>query len=124
MISVTVKDSKNKTRNFLQKCLKPINKSVLDKYGKQGVELLKQATPKDSGKTSESWNYEIKTENGKTTIVWNNSNTSQGVNIAILIQYGHGTRNGAFVQGVDYINPAMQPLFDKIRDEIWKEVTK
>lgn len=97
---------------------------ILEKYGQKGVEALAEATPKATGKTAASWSYEIKMEKTGAVLSWKNSNVVDGVPIAVILQYGHGTRNGGYVQGVDYINPAMKPVFDAIRDELWKEVTK
>lgn len=94
----------------------------LNKYGQEGVDALMAATPKDTGKTAESWSYEITKSPDSVVISWNNSNLNKGVNIAMLIQFGHGTRNGGYVQGVDYINPALRPVFEKMADDIWKEV--
>lgn len=94
-------------------------RSVLDRYGRQGVAALQMYTPKDSGETANSWKYEI----FNLGIAWSNTNvTSNGTPIAILLQYGHGTKNGGYVQGRDYINPALQPIFDEIADNCWKEV--
>ena len=94
-------------------------RSVLDRYGRQGVAALQMYTPKDSGETANSWKYEI----FNLGIAWSNTNvTSNGTPIAILLQYGHGTKNGGYVQGRDYINPAVQPIFDEIADACWKEV--
>ena len=94
-------------------------RSVLDRYGRQGVAALQMYTPKDSGETANSWKYEI----FNLGIAWSNTNvTSNGTPIAILLQYGHGTKNGGYVQGRDYINPALQPIFDEIADDCWKEV--
>jgi len=89
-----------------------------------GVDALRDATPKDTGKTADSWGYEIIVNNGSASIVWTNSNQNHGVYIAVLIQYGHATRGGGYVQGRDYINPAMRPVFDKIANDAWLEVTK
>jgi hypothetical protein len=96
--------------------------SILDKYGKQGVEALASATPVDTGKTASSWSYRISKENGRYVLEWDNENIQNGVNIAIILQYGHGTNNGGYVQGRDYINPAIRPIFDSIVEEAWKEV--
>ena len=113
----------SKTEKFFNSLLKLDYLNVLERYGKAGVAALAAATPKDSGLTAASWDYEI-THNGKeTTIAFTNSNVSNGVNIAIILQYGHGTRNGGYVAGRDYINPAIQPIFDKMANEAWKEVT-
>lgn len=99
---------------------------VADKYAKIGVQALKDATPKDTGYTADCWDYRIEDDKnaGKTTIVFTNSHVEKGVNIAIILQYGHGTRNGGYVVGRDYINPVIQPIFDSIADEAWEEVTK
>lgn len=111
----------SKTINFLSRTRKNY-RPILEKYAIQGVQILRSATPKDSGLTSDSWGYKIETNNRGATIVWTNSNIVDGIPVAILIQYGHGTRSGSFVEGTDYINPAMKPLFDKISEELWKEV--
>lgn len=113
----------SKTEKFFNSLLKLDYLNVLERYGQAGVAALASATPKDSGLTAASWDYEI-TRNGKeTTIAFTNSNISNGVNIAIILQYGHGTRNGGYVTGRDYINPAIQPIFDKMANEAWREVT-
>ncbi len=96
---------------------------ILDKYGKDGVAALQAATPIDSGKTANSWGYKIQTIGRSFNITWTNSNVVDGVPIAIIIQYGHATRNGGYVQGKDYINPALKPIFDRLANEAWKEVT-
>ena len=96
----------------------------LDKYGKEGVAALSAATPIDTGKTANSWSYKINRQNGSVSIDFYNSNFSNGVPIAIILQYGHATNNGGWVQGRDYINPAIQPIFDKIAKNAWKEVTE
>lgn len=97
--------------------------AVLEKYGQVGVNALASATPKDSGSTAESWDYEIEEGKNSDKIYWTNSNENDGVNVAVLLQYGHGTGTGGYVPGTDYINPAMKPIFDQIADETWKEVT-
>ncbi len=100
--------------------------AILNKYGRLGVEALRDATPKDTGLTSESWYFDIKhPERDVYEIVWSNSNTiypNNGTTVAILLQYGHRTRNGGWVEGIDYINPAIQPIFQQLADEAWKEV--
>ena len=111
------------TMNFLGKAKRRTYLKILDKYGRKGVEALSLATPKDSGKTASSWNYEIQHSNGGATISWTNSNINKGENIAILIQFGHGTRNGGYVKAIDYINPALRPIFEEIANAAWKEVT-
>ncbi len=113
----------SKTEKFFNSLLKLDYLNVLERYGQAGVAALAAATPRDSGLTAASWDYEI-THNGKeTTIAFTNSNVSNGVNIAIILQYGHGTKGGGYVAGRDYINPAIQPIFDKMANEAWREVT-
>lgn len=96
--------------------------SILEKYGQEGVKALQSTTPKDSGLTADSWSYSIDVKKDSVTISWNNSNVVDGVPIAVLIQYGHGTGTGGYVQGIDYINPAMHPIFNEIAKSAWKEV--
>ena len=122
MIRITAKGDFNNTFRFLNKMSKfQINK-ILEKYGQMGVEALRSATPIDSGKTAESWGYEISVGKEGATIYWTNTNQNKGVYIAVILQYGHGTGTGGYVQGVDYINPAIRPVFDKIAEEAWMEV--
>ena len=121
-ISFSSKGDFSKTIKFLNKVKNVKINNILSKYGKIGVNALSQATPKDSGVTSRSWNYKIEVNNNNASIVWYNTNVVKGVNIAVILQYGHGTRNGGWVEGRDYINPAMKPVFDKIADQVWKEV--
>lgn len=113
-----------KTRKFLERTAKEDYLKNLDKYGQEGVNALSLATPVDTGKTAASWDYRIEKTSTGIKLVWTNSNVNKGVNIAIILQYGHGTRNGGYVQGKDYINPAIRPIFDKIADDAWKEVTR
>ncbi len=113
----------SKTEKFLNSLLKPDYLNVLERYGQAGVAALASATPKDSGLTADSWDYEITHDGKETTIAFTNSNISNGVNIAIILQYGHGTKGGGYVAGRDYINPAIQPIFDKMANEAWREVT-
>ena len=123
-VTISNKGDFAKTFNFLNSS-KNINiDSILDKYGKQGVSLLASSTPIDSGLTAQSWSYVIEKSKGKTSIIWKNTNVINGVNVAVILQYGHGTKNGGYVQGRDYINPVIQPIFDRMTEEIWKEVTK
>lgn len=124
MISFRHEGDFSKTTRFLEKVKSAVKLSDLDKYGREGVAALASATPVDSGLTSKSWYYDIQNKNGSITITFNNSNIQNGVPIAIILQYGHGTRNGGWVQGRDYINPAIQPIFDKIVNNAWREVTK
>lgn len=112
-----------KTEKFLRKSLGLDYRSVLHKYGQQGAEALSSATPKDSGETAASWYYDIIQNERSLSIVWNNSHINKGVNIAVILQYGHGTRTGGYVQGRDYINPALRPIFDQLAEAAWKEVT-
>lgn len=118
------KGNLKKTTKFLERTLKGDYLKNLDKFGREGVAALALATPVDTGKTSASWDYRIEKTNSGTKIIWTNSNVNNGVNIAIILQYGHGTNHGGYVQGRDYINPAIRPIFDKIADNAWKEVTK
>ena len=124
MISFRQKGDFSKLTSFLERAKESVKIGDLDKYGRAGVAALSSATPVDSGKTAGSWSYEITNKNGSVTISFNNSNIQNGVPIAIILQYGHGTKNGGWVQGRDYINPAIQPVFDEIVDKAWREVTK
>ena len=124
MIKFRQKGDFSKTMKFLEKAKSVVKLSDLDKYGKEGVAALASATPVDSGLTANSWYYKIDRTKESATITFYNSNIQNGVPIAIILQYGHGTRNGGWVQGRDYINPAIQPVFDRIADQAWKEVTK
>ncbi|WP_288878335.1 HK97 gp10 family phage protein [Bacteroides acidifaciens] len=124
MITFRQKGDFSKLTRYLEKVKSVVKLSDLDKYGKEGVAALASATPVDTGLTASSWSYEIKHQNGRVSITFKNSNIQNGVPIAIILQYGHGTRNGGWVQGRDYINPAIQPIFDKIANDAWREVTK
>lgn len=124
MITFRQKGDFSKLTRYLEKVKSTVKLSDLDKYGKEGVTALASATPVDTGLTASSWSYEIKHQNGIVSISFKNSNIQNGVPIAIILQYGHGTRNGGWVQGRDYINPAIQPIFDKIANDAWREVTK
>ena len=124
MITFRQKGDFSKLARFLERAKETVRLGDLDKYGRQGVAALSSATPIDSGLTAESWYYEIENKKGSATITFYNSNVQNGVPIAIVLQYGHGTRNGGWVQGRDYINPAIQPIFDEIVNEAWREVTK
>lgn len=124
MISFRQKGDFSKLTNFLEKAKETVKLGNLDKYGRMGVAALASATPVKSGLTANSWYYEIKREKGSVTISFNNSNIQNGVPIAVILQYGHGTRNGGWVQGLDYINPAVKPVFDQIANDAWREVTK
>ena len=124
MIKITV--PKNFTKVTVLDKMKSVltNTSKLDEYGQKGVEALKKATPKESGKTADSWGYEIVTNDDKTSIIWTNDNVNDGVNIAIILQYGHGTGTGGYVQGTDYINPAIKSTFDSMAESLWKDICK
>lgn len=123
MVIVKQKGDFSKTEKFLNAINKKLYYRNLQKYAEQGVAALASATPIDSGTTANSWDYEIRQTKNSVSIYWTNSNVNKGVPIAVIIQYGHGTRNGGYVQGRDYINPAMRPIFDKIAENVWKEVT-
>lgn len=112
-----------KTERFLNRMKRREYLNVLDEFGRDGVQALRNATPVDSGATAEAWDYEIKRTRDYTEIVWTNSNINDGVPIAVILQYGHGTGTGGYVQGRDYINPAIRPIFDKIAEKAWKVVT-
>ena len=124
MISFRQKGDFSKLTRFLEKAKNAVHLGILDKYGREGVAALASATPLDSGKTASSWYYEVQHGEGTASINFYNSNVNKGVPIAIILQYGHGTGTGGWVQGRDYINPAIQPIFDKIANEAWREVTK
>lgn len=124
MLSFRQKGDFSKLTTFLEKAKGVVKLSDLDKYGREGVAALASATPIDSGLTAKSWYYEIENKNGFVRITFNNSNIQNGVPIAIILQYGHGTGTGGWVDGRDYINPAIQPIFDRIAEEAWREVSK
>ena len=109
---------------FLERAKEAVKLGDLDKFGRAGVEALSSATPVNTGKTANSWYYEIENKNGTATISFNNSTIQNGIPIAIILQYGHGTGTGGWVQGRDYINPAIRPIFDEIAENAWREVTK
>ena len=123
-INVTQKGDFKTTEKFLKKSMGLDYKSVLDKYARQGVSALSAATPLKSGKTASSWSYEITQKGSSISIIWKNSNVNKGVNIAVILQYGHATRTGGWVEGRDYINPALRPIFDALAEAAWKEVKK
>ena len=113
-----------KTRTFLKRCREMDLDKVLAQYGQEGVDALAAATPKRTGKTAESWSYAVTKGKDRIVITWSNSNIVDGVPIAVILQYGHGTRNGGYVEGTDYINPAMKPIFDRIAARAWGEVKR
>lgn len=124
MISFRQKGDFSKLTRYFEKVKESAKIGVLDKYGREGVAALSSATPVKTGKTANSWYYEIERQNGSVSLVFKNSNVNFGVPIAIVLQYGHGTGTGGWVEGKDYINPAIQPIFDEIANAAWKEVTK
>lgn len=124
MVSVKMNGDFKKTKNYLKKKRRPLRKSILEKYGRRGVEALSSATPVDSGETASSWDYTIVSEKDTMSIIFTNSNTPNNVPIAIMLQYGHAVRNGGWVEGRDYINPAVQSIFDDMANEAWKEVKR
>jgi len=124
IISYTTRGDLKKTDTFLRKLLKQDLTTILHRYGKKGVEALSAATPVDTGKTAASWDYKVTESPGSATITWTNSNVNNGVPIALILQYGHGTGTGGYVQGRDYIKPAIQPVIDDLVHALWKEVTE
>lgn len=123
MIKFKHRGSFTNTERFFNHVLNRNYLNILDEYGRRGVEALRKATPIDSGKTADSWDYEISRDRNSTIISFINTNVNDGVNIAIILQYGHGTGTGGFVKGRDFINPAIQPIFDDLAEKVWKEVT-
>lgn len=123
MISVIQRGDFVKTNNFLEKARRIFLEIRLESYAAEGVQALANATPKKTGKTAASWRSEVSVSDKEIRIDWMNDNINKGVPIAVILQYGHGTGTGGYVQGRDYINPAIQPIFDKIADAVWKEVT-
>jgi hypothetical protein len=123
MITFKVSGSTRRTETFLRKVQTGDMFRGLESIAQRGVSALQASTPASTGLTANSWGYEIETKDGKTTITWTNTHTVNGVNIAIILQYGHGTGTGGYVAGRDYINPAIQPIFDEIANQVWKKVT-
>lgn len=123
MVSCRAKGNTDNVERLLKKSLGSHYEAVLEKYARQGVRALSSATPVDTGVTADSWSYEIVNEGDQVSVHWTNSNINDGVNIALILQYGHGTGTGGYVQGVDYINPALKPIFDEMADAAWKEVS-
>lgn len=124
MVIFRQKGDFSKLTSFMERIKESINLGILDKYGKAGVAALASATPTDTGLTASSWYYKIENKYGVASVGFYNSNIQNGVPIAIIIQYGHGTGTGGYVQGRDYINPALRPIFDELAEKAWKEVTK
>lgn len=123
MISIKSRGDFRKLNRFLERAKTPLHHSNLDQFGRDGVAALQSATPVDTGKTSESWSYRIVRSPGTVKIQFFNSNIQNGVPIAVILQMGHGTGTGGWVEGIDYINPAIRPVFDKILEYAWREVT-
>lgn len=124
MLKVRVKGDFGNTEKFLGKLENKVSIDLFEKYGREGVAALKSATPVDSGLTAESWYYTVERQNGSISLNFHNSNINDGVPIAIILQYGHATRNGGWVEGVDYINPALAPIFEKLANDAWLEFLK
>ena len=123
MISVSSRGGFSKTEAFLRRA-RDLRIQILRRYGEEGVRALSLATPKDTGETASSWYYQIKEDKTSTTIEWLNRHVEDSVPIAVILQYGHGTNGGGYVEGIDYINPAMRPLFEEIANSVWKEVSR
>lgn len=123
MIRISHRGDFKNTEKFLSNASSLKYESILRQYGETGVQLLAANTPRRSGKTASSWSYELHRDGDRTSIHWTNSNANKHVNIAVIIQTGHGTRTGGYVEGIDYINPALEPVFKAMADAIWKEVT-
>ena len=124
MLRIESEGSFKQTNSFLDRCISGDYLDPIDAIAAEGVARLQAATPQDDGSTASAWSYEIVEENGKTFIWWTNSSVNEGFNIAVGLQYGHGTGTGGWVGGIDYINPALKPIFDKMADQVWKEVAK
>lgn len=122
MISLKSSGDYRKATRYLEKLKETVKIGILDKYGRKGVDALKEATPRDTGLTAESWKYEIEHRKNGVSLRFINTNVQNGCPIAIILQYGHATRNGGYVEGRDYINPAIQPIFDRMAEDLWKEV--
>lgn len=123
MISFVQHGDLRRTKNFLIRN-KKLDYSILHKYGREGVEALSRATPVDTGLTANSWYYKINQNGGSVSLQFFNSNVQNGVPIAIIVQYGHGTGTGGYVQGIDYINPSIRPIFEDLLNEMWREVRR
>lgn len=123
MISAESRGSFKNTEAFLQKMSHLNIRSILEANAQAGVDALKHATPEETGRAAESWGYKVESKGGRHSIIWTNSDTEDGFPVAIMLQFGYGTGTGGYVQGRDYINPAMRPVFDRISDQVWKAVT-
>ena len=124
MITFRQKGDFKNLSGYLERFKEGLKLGALDRYGEEGVRALADATPKDTGLTAASWQYRIIRSNGAVSITFENTNIQNGVPIAIILQYGHATRNGGYVQGIDYINPAVRPIFERLAEEAWEEVKR
>lgn len=124
MITFRQRGDFRKTESFLKRVSGDDIYSSLERYAKEGVDALSASTPSDTGKTASSWDYEIKKDRNGVSIYWTNSNVMDGIPVVILIQYGHATGTGGYVQGIDFINPTLRPIFEKIAVDVWREVAK
>lgn len=124
MFSFVSKGDWSKTMNFLERAKNIFKNNSFDKYGRKGVIALQSATPKETGATANAWSYEVERSGNQVSIIWKNSNEPNGFPVAVMLQFGHGTGTGGYVRGIDYINPAMRPVFEQIADDLWREVTK
>lgn len=124
MITFRQRGDFRKTESFLKRVSGDDIYSSLERYAKEGVDALSASTPSDTGKTASSWDYEIKKDRNGVSIYWTNSNVMDGIPVVILIQYGHATGTGGYVQGIDFINPTLRPVFEKIVENVWREVAK
>ena len=124
MIDINYSGSFKNLESFLDKNKRNDLRGLLNRYGQLGVQALSAGTPLDSGETANSWSYEVTVRDGAYILAWSNSHSADQVPIVVLLQYGHATRNGGFVEGIDFINPALQPIFDQIADSAWREVVK
>lgn len=124
MITFSQKGNFSRLSGYLERLKNVVKIGNLDAYGREGVEALASMTPRDTGETAKSWYYKINRDKDVVTLSFHNSHVNDGVNIAVILQYGHGTRNGGYVEGIDYINPAIRPIFNKIAEDAWKEVTR
>lgn len=124
MLGVTTSGSFKNTDAFFKRMQSSDIQKTVKKYGVKGMDALSNATPEDTGETAKSWKYEVTKKPGEITIGWHNTHEEKGLPIAILVQYGHATRDGGYIPGRDFVNPAMRPVFDQISDEVWRQVTK
>lgn len=124
MVKIKTRGNFNNTLKFFDRALNRSYIQILKQYGERGVQALSSATPVDTGRTAQSWEYRIEQSSGSIRIYWVNTNIQNGIPIAIILQTGHGTGTGGYVQGRDYINPAVRPIFDKIAADVWRDITK